>query len=582
MADDTPASAAALEARVRDLEARLAVAEHERLAADEKVRELAIDLERAQERNRVAALQSDQLLAGIEVMNEARRVEDLFRGMLDVLRGVLGFDEAFLIVFEVQGPRVVAATDPRLLELRWAPGAFTSRALAGRPLALYDVERNPEWSAIDPELRGAMRSAIHVPLQSERSQALLVCGHRDRGFFTAERINLARRFAGLASQALHNAEHHRELEARVAERTAALAYERDFAQQITMSLAQGLVTTDAAGLITVVNPAFAAMCGLPVAQLIGRPLVDYLADASGAPLPAQPEPGNRELYLRGDPGLALVLVSTANRSSGAASEVIHVLTDLRERQRMEAALAQARDAAQDASRAKSHFLANMSHELRTPLNAIIGYCEMLIEDAEGSGAGDLAADLGKIHGASTLLLELIGNILDLSKIEAGRMEVWREPVDVAAMIRQIGATIAPLAARQRNTLAIDVDGALVTLDTDPLKLRQILLNLLGNACKFTEDGTIRLHARRELADDGRPWAVFEVADTGIGMTEEQCSRAFQAFTQVEASSTRRDGGTGLGLTLARRFAELLGGAVDVTSAPSVGSTFVLRLPVEPD
>ncbi|HRI09643.1 MAG TPA: ATP-binding protein, partial [Nannocystaceae bacterium] len=275
-----------------------------------------------------------------------------------------------------------------------------------------------------------------------------------------------------------------------------------------------------------------------------------------------------------------VTLNPVDLATGPA--LLVVWHDLTERKQAEQAIAEARDRAIDASRAKSAFLANMSHELRTPLNAIIGYCEMLIEDAEGSGAGDLAADLGKIHGASTLLLELIGNILDLSKIEAGRMEVWREPVDVAAMIRQIGATIAPLAARQRNTLAIDVDGALVTLDTDPLKLRQILLNLLGNACKFTEDGTIRLHARRELADDGRPWAVFEVADTGIGMTEEQCSRAFQAFTQVDASSTRRHGGTGLGLTLARRFAELLGGAVDVTSAPSVGSTFVLRLPVEPD
>ena len=570
-----------LRARVRELEARLADTERARIAAVEKLHELRIDLERTHERSRVAALQSDQLLAGIEVMNEARRVDDLFRGMLDVLRGALGFDEAFLITFPPGlEPRVVAATDPRLLDLRWIPGPFTARALTGRPLALYDVERNAEWSAVDGGLRGRVRSALHVPLRSERSQALLICGHHERGFFTAERIALARRFAGLASQALHNAEHHRELEERVAERTAALAYERDFAQQITMSMAQGLVTTDAAGLITLANPAFAAMVGGTSAALLGRPLVDLLHEPGGAPLAAPPAPGSRELLLRRlDAEPALVLLSTSYRSAGArVSEVIHVLTDLRERQRMELALARARDAAEGANRAKSHFLANMSHELRTPLNAILGFCELLLDEADDAGDQRLAADLRKIHGASQLLLELIGNILDLSKIEAGRMELHRERVDVAELIGQLAATVAPLAARQHNRLEIDLAPDLPSLDTDALRLRQILLNLLSNACKFTERGRIDLRVARELDLAGRPWARIEVRDTGIGMTEEQCRLAFQPFTQVDDSPTRRHGGTGLGLPLARRFAELLGGAVEVKSEVGVGTAFTLRLP----
>jgi signal transduction histidine kinase/CheY-like chemotaxis protein len=239
---------------------------------------------------------------------------------------------------------------------------------------------------------------------------------------------------------------------------------------------------------------------------------------------------------------------------------------------------EARTAAEQASRTKSSFLANMSHELRTPLNAIIGYSEMLLEDAVDRGDTASESDLRKIETSGKHLLGLINDILDLSKIEAGRVETYIEPVEVTKLVGELTPIIDPLIAKNGNTLQVVCSPDLGVMNTDVTKLRQSLLNLLSNAAKFTKAGVVSLDVRREIRADGAAWIVFKVKDSGIGMTPEQIGRLFQAFMQADSSTTRNFGGTGLGLTITRHFCMMLGGGVEVESTPGQGSTFTVALP----
>jgi PAS domain S-box-containing protein len=232
-----------------------------------------------------------------------------------------------------------------------------------------------------------------------------------------------------------------------------------------------------------------------------------------------------------------------------------------------------------ASRHKSEFLANMSHELRTPLNAIIGYSEMLQEEAEGLGAESFLPDLKKINSAGRHLLELINSVLDLSKIEAGKMELYLETFAVPTLLHDIAAVIQPLAQKNSNRLEVHCDETVGTMRADLTKVRQALFNLLSNSCKFTNHGIVSLTAAREPVD-GTDWIIFHVRDTGIGMTPEQLSRLFEEFSQADAATTRQYGGTGLGLALSRRLVRLMGGDITVTSEPGRGSAFTVRLPAQ--
>jgi signal transduction histidine kinase len=236
-----------------------------------------------------------------------------------------------------------------------------------------------------------------------------------------------------------------------------------------------------------------------------------------------------------------------------------------------------RQAAEEANTAKSAFLANMSHELRTPLNAVIGYSEILIEELGDLGQAANAEDAKRIHSSGRHLLHLINEILDLSKIEAGKMEVVIAPCDLAAELRGAAETVRPMAEKNANRLKIDVADDLGWVDTDGFRVRQSVLNLLSNACKFTKDGAVTLAARRERAG-GRDWIVIEVADTGIGLTAEQIANLFQPFKQADGSIAARFGGTGLGLVITRRLMEMLGGDAQVASVHGAGSTFTLRVP----
>jgi signal transduction histidine kinase/DNA-binding response OmpR family regulator len=237
------------------------------------------------------------------------------------------------------------------------------------------------------------------------------------------------------------------------------------------------------------------------------------------------------------------------------------------------------DAADAANQAKSQFLANMSHEVRTPMNAIIGYSEMLIEEAQDTGQDAFIPDMQKVHSAGKHLLGLINDILDLSKIEAGKMDLYLETFAVRDMIRDVATTMQPLVAKNSNTLVLDVAPEIDTMHADVTKVRQGLFNLLSNACKFTQSGTITIRVLPETVD-ARPGVVFHVQDSGIGMSPEQMKKVFEAFTQADASTTRKYGGTGLGLTITKKFCEMMGGGVTVASELGKGTTFSIRLPLK--
>jgi len=263
-----------------------------------------------------------------------------------------------------------------------------------------------------------------------------------------------------------------------------------------------------------------------------------------------------------------------NERKTANGGVVAIYADITELKHHEAELAEARDAADAANQTKSTFLANMSHELRTPLNAIIGYSEILQEDAADKGDKAAIDDLQQIEGAGRHLLGLINNILDLSKIEAGKMDVFIEPIDIQAMVTEVLSIVRPLADKSENVVEVVCPADIGSFRSDQTKVKQCLLNLMSNANKFTDKGTLTL----AVAHEGGSQVCFRVSDTGVGMTQEQLGRLFEAFSQADASTTKRFGGTGLGLAITKRFCTMLGGDVTVESTPGKGTTFIIRLP----
>jgi PAS domain S-box-containing protein len=266
-----------------------------------------------------------------------------------------------------------------------------------------------------------------------------------------------------------------------------------------------------------------------------------------------------------------------DKASEGLAVTIRLVLDLEQRNRAEQELAEAKDAAETANKAKSGFLANMSHELRTPMNAILGYSEMLMDEAEDVGQDDFIPDLKKINQAGNHLLALINDVLDLSKIESGRMEAFGEDIDVDALIDQVSGTAQPLMGKNNNHFKIERGAQLGLAHQDLTKLRQSLLNLLSNAAKFTHDGTITLRAERKTQAGGE-WLTFSVSDTGIGIPTDKLDHVFEEFSQADVSTTRNFGGTGLGLPISRRFCQLLGGDLTVSSRAGEGSTFTMRIP----
>jgi len=254
--------------------------------------------------------------------------------------------------------------------------------------------------------------------------------------------------------------------------------------------------------------------------------------------------------------------------------------EIAERRRAEEELIVARDAAESASRAKSAFVANMSHELRTPLNAIIGYSELIRESAQDADP-EIVADIDRILISSRHLLRMINDVLDLSKIGAGRMMLEHQPFNISTLLSDVVTTATQLAAKKNNRIAADIDPELGSMVGDSTRVTQILLNLLGNSAKFTENGVIRLGARRQQYGE-RDACVFTIEDSGIGMNADELARAFGEFTQADSSTTRKYGGSGLGLTISQTLVRLMGGRIEATSEPGVGSVFMVTLPMDMD
>jgi PAS domain S-box-containing protein len=394
------------------------------------------------------------------------------------------------------------------------------------------------------------------------------------------------------------------LEERVAERTAAarqgadaLDKQRRILQSMLDSMSDGVIVADDTGEMVVINPAAEKLLKIATTDL----LTDDWADRHGlykpdmvTPYPNSEFPLMRairghvtesaKVFVLGDrtdsQGLWLSVDARPIRDEdGVVHNGVAIFRNITSSKRAEEALLRAKEAAEAANRSKSQFLANMSHELRTPLNAIIGYSEILEEQATDLGQEDYIPDLQKIHSAGRHLQSLIDDILDLSKIEAGKMELDLDTFDIAEMIREVTTTVQAVVEKNGNRLEVNCASEMGFMHADMTKVRQVLFNFLSNAGKFTQSGTVRLEATR-VNIDNREVVRFAVRDTGIGMTDEQIAKLFQDFTQVDASTTRKYGGTGLGLAISRRYCEMMGGHIDVDSAPGVGSTFRFELPAK--
>ena len=344
---------------------------------------------------------------------------------------------------------------------------------------------------------------------------------------------------------------------------------QEYVDNILHSMGEALLVTDAEQLIRRVNPSALRLLEYAEEELIGQPVAKVIVEGAVQGIAVE-----RTYRSRSGRHIPVLFSSAELRSvSHALVGFVCLAQELAERKRFEAELLRARDAAEEANRAKSTFLANMSHELRTPLNAIIGYSQMLQEDYVRPEQEHVRADLRRIELSGTLLLSIIGDILDLSKIEAGKVEMHLEQVDVAEILQEVHDAVRPLAQKQGNVLRVECceDGGAAYADV--AKLRQSVLNLVSNACKFTERGEVAVTAERV-----GPWTEIRVQDNGIGIEPQDVGRLFQPFTQLDGSATRKYSGTGLGLAISQKLCRMMGGEITVQSEPGKGSCFALRIP----
>jgi PAS domain S-box-containing protein len=534
---------------------------------------IAIDNARLFAGERQRAEEQQALLDTMQDLSGELELSKLLQAVLERAVSLLGVTGGELAIYHDGAAEleIVAShnigDDSTGTRIRLGEGAMGQVAETHRPLIIPNYH---EWAdRLDQYEATTAQGVMVVPLLiGQRLVGTLASVHTeaDRTFGETD-LRLLNLFAPQAAIAIENARLFTEGQR-----------QRRYFETVVQNSPVAIVTLDLEGNVAELNPAFERLFGYARDEAVGRNLDslintdETLREAEGyteAAAAGSLAHGIGQRRRKDGSYLDVELAGVPVEVGGERVGIMALYHDVTE-------LLAARREAESANQAKSQFLANMSHELRTPLNAIIGYSEMLQEEAEEVGRSDFVPDLEKINRAGRHLLALINDILDLSKIEAGKTELYIEDVDLPALVRDVAATVAPLVTSNGNRLELAIDPAIGTIRTDVTKVRQILLNLLSNATKFTERGRIELAIMPASDADGQ--IEIRVADQGIGMTPEQMSRIFEPFSQAEASTAKRYGGTGLGLVISRRFCRLLGGDMDLASQPGVGTVFTVRLP----
>jgi len=542
-----------------------------------------------------AANQASIAIGRARLLAEERRRVDEHKALLDtmadlsadlelprVLQAVLsravtllGVTGGEVAIYEEQAKQLVVVASEHIgkdstgTRLGLGEGAMGHVARTREPLIIPSYH---EWLGRSGQYADVtVHSVMAAPLLiGRRLVGAIATVHSDPNrVFGAEDLRLLTMFAPQAAIAIENARLYQ-----------AARRQKQYFEELVLNSPVAIVTLDKSQGVLSCNPAFERLFGYTQAEAVGRNLDDLISTEATR---AEAEEYTRQAFDRPIHG-----IGRRRRQDGSFVDVevlaVPVIVD-GERLGLMALyhdiseLLQARREAEAANSAKSQFLASMSHELRTPLNAIIGYSEMVQEEVEEMGQTGLASDVTKIRTAGRHLLALINDILDLSKIEAGKMELYLETFEIRTVVDEVVTTVRPLVEKNANRLNVELPVQPGTMRADLTKVRQMLLNLLSNACKFTERGTITLSIAREQDEALRGEAiVLRVADTGLGMTSEQMNRLFEAFSQAEASTTSKYGGTGLGLAITRRFSQMMGGDVTVMSELGKGSSFTVRLP----
>ena len=557
-----------------DLEILTAAARHAGMALarirllEEQRQLVATERRRADER--------EALLATITDLSAELELSRLLEAVLARAVTLLGASGGELATYDAERSELVIAAnhnmreDSRGTRLTLGEGAMGLVVRTGEQLFIPDYQtwpgRSEQYARIDA------RAVVVAPLLiGQRAVGAINVWHEDpeRSFSESDRL-LLNLFGQQAAIALENA------------RLFSTAQrERQYFEVLVRNSPVAIVVLDLEHRVLSCNPAFEKLYGYSQSDVADRNLddlittpetrqeaVSYTLQASEQRLVQGIGRRRRKDGSMVDVEVLAVPVVVGGERVGMMG-LYHDVTEL----------LQARRASEEANTAKSRFLANMSHELRTPLNAIIGYSEMLEEEAGERGHSDYVPDLQKIRAAGRHLLALINDVLDLSKIEAGKMELHLETFELLPAIEAVAATVAPLIEKNGNTLRLELAHGLGAMRADVTRVRQVLFNLLSNASKFTERGTITLRAARERGPAGDT-LCFTVQDTGIGMTPEQLGRLFQAFSQAEASTSSKYGGTGLGLAISKMFCEMMGGDIAVSSTPGMGTAFTVRLPAQ--
>ena len=532
------------------------------------------------EDERRRANEQQALLDTLTDLSAELELSKLFQAVLERAAVLLGVAAGELAIFDEARQELVVIANHNTgtvstgTRLKVGEGAMGHVAQTLEPLIIPDYHtwagRSAQYAQVD-----AYAVAVVPLLIRGRLVGALSMWHAapDRRFGPGD-LRLINLFAPQAAIAIENARLYSEAQ-----------HQRHYFEELVKNSPVAIVALDNDHNIVSCNPAFEKMFGYTEPEVVHRNLdalitteamrreaVQYTTQA----LHHRPVKALRQRRRKDGSLLDVEVLAVPVVVGGEPVGLMGLYHDVTE-------LLEARKEAEAANTAKSQFLASMSHELRTPLNAIIGYSEMLEEEAAEAGQETFVPDLQKIRSAGRHLLSLINDILDLSKIEAGKLELFLEGFDVRATIEDVATTVTPLVEKNANRLEVRCAVDLGAMHADLTRTRQVLLNLLSNACKFTKQGTITLEAAREAAPGGE-WLVFRVRDSGIGMTAEQMGRLFEAFSQADASTTRNYGGTGLGLAITRRFCRMMGGDVTVESEPGRGSTFTVRLPahvVEP-